>query len=163
MESIQPKQVRISHKSCTIFENGSWLRVTWPICEVDFQLFFQIQNGLFTNRHRNFPLSSGAWSSSCDLWRFCSFLPFLFDDKPMAWEINSIVILNSMSLTCALTLSNDSANALETGHRSHSNDYTNFEGFQKLNWNIQWIYPHSMHFHQHSRMPYFIKALCISL
>ena len=108
-----------------------------------FQWFFQIQNGSFTNRTQNLTLSPGAQSIFCYLWWFCSFLPFLFDDKPMAWEINSSFNLNSMPMTYALTPSNDSANALETGHRSHSNDYTNFEGFRKPDWNIQSIYPHS--------------------
>ena len=71
MELIQLKQVCVSHKSYTIFENGTFERVTWPICEVGFQRFFQIQNGLFTNRHRNLPLSPSVRSgSSCNLDHF---------------------------------------------------------------------------------------------
>ena len=67
LELIQLKQVYVSHKSCIIFENELLSRVNWPISEVGFQWFFQIQNGSFTNRTQNLTLSPGAQSIFCYL------------------------------------------------------------------------------------------------
>ena len=43
LELIQLKQVHVSHKSCTIFENGLRLRVTWAIYEVGFNGFSRFE------------------------------------------------------------------------------------------------------------------------